>query len=445
LVVVLLLLVIIRVTYGIIGLPLSYPELKFLLLGQWLGDGMSMYTETFDYTAPLSAWTYQLLDMVFGRSRLTHWVISALLVFIQAAWFNRSLIKSKVFSESNYVPAFLYVIFSVAAFDFFALSPQLMSLTWVVISMDHLIRRMDNEVGDELFLFPGFYLGIASMFYFPAAAFFIIFLLAHIIITQAQLRRIFLFAFAFVTAIMAVLIFIYLFGSWTEFWQVYFTEISRAKVFYFTYLDLLIWAAVPTIFFLVALFTALGRREGSLHAKTQQFMLLVSVASSGVILMSGTLSGIEVIFFVPVFTFFISNYILKIRRRIWRLLVPNFLIIGAVLVPFLSLRYESIQENLIVPERKVDPAFSGKRIMIIGPVDPIYMQGRMAGPFIDSEISKRRLEGLDYYHDAPVFLDIFRKAKPEIVVDEWEYMQKIMHRFPEVEQKKIKTVRAISN
>ncbi len=54
LVVVLLILVLVRVTYGIIGMPLSYPELKHLLLGQWLGEGFSMYSETFDWEEGLN-------------------------------------------------------------------------------------------------------------------------------------------------------------------------------------------------------------------------------------------------------------------------------------------------------------------------------------------------------------------------------------------------------
>jgi len=438
---VLLILVMVRVIYGLMGMPLSYPELKHLLLGEWLSQGFAMYTETFDYTAPLSAWTYQLLDWLFGRSRTTHWVISTVLVFMQAAWFNRSLINNKVFAESNYVPSFLYVIFSIGTFDFFALSPQLMSLTWVVISIDHLIRKMDNEAGDELFVFPGFYLGIAALFYFPASAFFIVFLLALIVITQAQLRRVLLFVFGYFTAFLLVIGVLFITGSLAEFWSVYFIELTREKLFYFTYLDLLMWGALPILFFFVALFNALGKREGSLHAKTQQFMLLVFLASGGVMLLSGTLSGIEVIFFVPVFTFFISNYILKIRRRIWRVITPNILIMGALIVPFLSLNYyDSIRANLVVPIPTKSEQLTGKRIMIIGPIDERYLLGSIAGPFIDEGISKKRLEGLDYYHQAPVFLEIFKRAKPERVVDKWDQVDRIEYRFPDVEAMKLKVI-----
>ena len=436
-------LVAIRVVYGVIGLPLSMPELKGLLLGEWLGAGFSMYSETFDYTAPLSAWTYQGIDFLFGRSRNAHWVISAMLVFFQAAIFNRTLLKNKVFPEPNYVAAFLYVIFSIATFDFFALSPQLMSLTWVVISIDHLIRKMDNVSGDQLFLYPGFYLGIAGLFYFPSVAFFLVFFVALLLITRASLRRIMLFIYGWLTAYLIVILFLFLDGGLSEFWLTYFVEISRDKIFYMSYFELFKWTALPSFVFVLALLVTLGKREGSLHAKTQQFMLLVFLASFGVLLIGGTLAGTGLVFFIPVFTFFITNYFLNVRRRFWRWIIPHLMIIGSVSAPYLGVAYGPFSESLVAEDVR-DTTTEGKKIMIIGPLSPIYLNGKISGPFLDEDIGKRRLDDLDFYQKAPVFLDIFRKAKPDLVIDEWGAMEKIEHRFPEVEQMEIE-VRKFSN
>lgn len=443
LVFVFIILALIRLVYGLIHLPLSMPELKGLLLGEWLASGFSMYSETFDYTAPLSAWTYQGLDFIFGRSRLVHWTISGLLVFLQAATFNRTLLRYKVLPEANYVAAFLYIIFSVATFDFFALSPQLMSLTWVVISMDHLIRKMDNVAGDELFLFPGFYLGIAGLFYMPSVAFFLVFFLALILITRAKARRIFLFIFGWVTAYLIVILILYVDGSLSEFWMVYFTEIGRDKIYYLSYFELFKWTLLPIVVFVLAVFVTLGKRESSLHAKTQQFMILVFLASVGVLLISGTLSGIELVFFVPVFTFFVTNYFFQIKKRLWRWIIPYVMIIGSVLAPFLAMQFALFSDTLKVEEVR-DASTENKKIMTIGPLSSHYLNGKIAGPFFDQVIGIRRLDDLDYYQKAPVFLEIFRKGKPDIVIDHYEVMTKIHYRFPEVEQMKIE-IRKPSN
>lgn len=418
-------------TYGLVGLPLSWVEFKHLLLGEWLASGFSMYRETFDYTAPLSAWTFQGIDFLFGRSRLAHWIISGLIIWFLAAFFNRTLLNNKVLAEPSYVPAFLFVIFSAATFDFFALTPQLLSLVWVIISMDYLIQRMDNVASDELFLFPGFFLGIAGMFYLPSIIFFLVFLIAMFVIVRAKPRRILLYVYGWLTANLIVLTILYLNGVWVEFWDSFFVEVFREKIYLVSIRDMLVWMAFPVLIFVLALFASLGSREGSLHVKTQQFMILILLASIGVVAIGGTLSGADLVFFIPVFTFFLSNYFRKIERRFWRIVLPNLMILGSVVVPLTGLNLGLFTSDLIVEEGELPE--NGKRLMIIGPMSADYVGNIISGPFLDERISRERLSDLDYYHKSTVFLQIFRKAQPEIIKDEWGAMEKIYFRFPEVE------------
>lgn len=397
-----------------------------------------MYVETFDYTAPLSAWTYQGLDALFGRSRVVHWVVSGGFLFFQAFFFNRTLLTNKVLSELNYLPAFLYVVFSVAIFDFFGLSPQLMSLTWVVISMDHLIRRMDNEAKDELFLVPGFYLGIAGLFYFPSTVFFLVFLLAIIIIVRAKLRRVLLYIYGWLTANLIVWTILYISGSWGEFWNVYFIELFRAKTYYVSITQMLTWSLFPILIFIISLVRSLGTREGSLHAKTQQFMVLILIAALGAIAIGGTFSGVDLVFLIPVFTFFLTNYFIKLKKRIWKILIPNLMIIGSLGAPFLGIWQDLIDPDLLVG--KPDSSVSDKKVMVLGPLDPLYLNNQMVSPVIDRRLGRERLSDLDYYHRSMVFLEIFEKSNPDVIFDDWGAMPEISHRFPQIEQMEIPVV-----
>ena len=331
LVFVFIILALVRIIYGIHTIPLSYPEFKHLLLGEWLGFGFSMYVETFDHTAPLSAWTYKMIDLIFGRSRVTHWVLSGLLLFFQASFFNRTLMKNRVLSELNYLPSFLYVIFSVAVFDFFSLSPQLLSLTLIIISMDYFIRGIDNSK-DELFLFQGFFLGIAGLFYLPSSIFFLAFLVAIITITRATFRKILLFLFGWLIANLIVLGILYFLGILQEFWDVYFIGLFRTKIYYVKNInDVLSLIAIPTLIFVFSLFSILWNREKSLHIMIRQFMFFIFLAALCSTMISGTFSGTYLVFFIPVFTFFISNYFIKLKGIIWRILFPTLIIWGSLL------------------------------------------------------------------------------------------------------------------
>ena len=62
---------------------LQAAELKWLLLGQKMGEGNLLYADIWDNTAPLAAGVYWLLDVLFGRSAMAHHVVSLLLVWVQ--------------------------------------------------------------------------------------------------------------------------------------------------------------------------------------------------------------------------------------------------------------------------------------------------------------------------------------------------------------------------
>ncbi|MEQ9006293.1 MAG: hypothetical protein RLP12_00305, partial [Ekhidna sp.] len=110
-------------------------ELKWLLLGEWLGQGFRMYSETFDYTGPIAAFVYKYLYLIFGKTSFIHYGFSSLVIIFQAGIFNQLLLKNKAYDENSYLPAFLYMILMVSVPDFMALSPQLLSLTFVLLAL----------------------------------------------------------------------------------------------------------------------------------------------------------------------------------------------------------------------------------------------------------------------------------------------------------------------
>ena len=68
----------------------------------------------------------------------------------------------------------VYMLFMNLYFDFLTLTPALMSMTFVLLAINNLIKRMDNKTRDELFLLTGIYLGVATLFYLPSFLFFLL-------------------------------------------------------------------------------------------------------------------------------------------------------------------------------------------------------------------------------------------------------------------------------
>ena len=169
------------------GLSITLFELKWLLLGQRSAEGFFMYEEIFDYTGPLSVFSYRIIDQIFGKSQHAHHIISTFWLFLNAIIFNSSLKKNKIFNEYNNLPALFFVLCAVAIPDFMVLSPQIMSLPFLLTGLGKVLDRIANETTDILFLSAGINVGIATLFYPPAIIYFFIFLISFFLFSSNNL------------------------------------------------------------------------------------------------------------------------------------------------------------------------------------------------------------------------------------------------------------------
>lgn len=390
-----------------------------------------MYSETFDYTSPLSAFVYKWLDTIFGASKWSHYILSTFLIIVQASILNFTLLKNKAYDENNYLPAFLYVVLMSGVIDFFTLSPQLMSLTFILLALNQIFRRIDNIVTDELFLSSGLYIGIATFFYFPSAVFFLILLLSFILFSSAILRRILLYVYGSLLVFLVILGYFFWFDSAGSFLQTVF-DFKRPRTYMLTTVQFIQSGAVIGISLLLGLFTLFSTRFTNFQQKMIQVMVLLMVGAILSMFLINELSGIELILFVPTTAFLLTHYFLNLRRRIWRFLMP-YLIVGMLTVyPWIFLQNWAPSTLFIEP---TDFPIEGKHIMTIGGNWEVFIDNTVATPFIDDFFSEKKLEGLDYYDQASDLFQIMIKSDPEIILDDLGYMPKMMRRFPEIERR----------
>ncbi len=97
-------------------MPLTIPELKWMIVGESISLKNILYLDVWDYLAPLSAMIYALIDSVAGRSQWGYQILAIFVVFIQCYLFNQLLISNKAYKENTYVPALIYAILMSAFF-----------------------------------------------------------------------------------------------------------------------------------------------------------------------------------------------------------------------------------------------------------------------------------------------------------------------------------------
>jgi len=407
----------------------SYYELKWLLLGEWLNQGFRMYAQTFDYTGPLATFIYKYLYLIFGRSYFIHYGLSSVVIIFQAGIFNQLLLKNKAYDENSYMPAFLYMLLMVTVPDFMTLSPQLLSLTFVLLSLRNVLRRIDNLATDELFLNSGFFLGIAVMIHLPTIIYFVILLFALILFSTAATRRLLLYLFSFLLAFSLCTLYFYWRGDTLIFLDSYVIQnlVLNARA-PFDFQSALI-ACVPFIFILLlSVFkTWSAARLTNYQQKIHQVIWLMFLGGGVTFFLSNEKSLHELVFMVPVIAYFWTHYFILLKRRIFKFIMPAFMILG--LLYYSVFNYQSNLEDLTVT-----PILAEEQVMVLGADLNYYAESKMLTPCFDKHLTILAFEGLAYYHNSASFNQLFQKADPEVFIDLMGIMPEMMHRFPTIEK-----------
>ncbi|WP_462254119.1 hypothetical protein [Ekhidna sp.] len=419
--------VLIRFVQSYFITEMSYYELKWLLLGDWLSQGFSMYSETFDYTGPIAAFVYKYLTMLFGRNEFIHYGFSSLIIIFQAGVFNQLLLKNKAYDENGYLPAFLYMILMVSVPDFMTLSPQLLSLTFILLALRNVLRRIDNQVTDELFLNSGIFIGVATMIYLPAVVFFLVFLVALILFSTAVLRRLALYLFSFLLAFSMCALYFYWRGDLLTFIDSYLVQnfLMDASSSIGIVDALIITAGFISIFLLSVIKTWGSARLTNFQQKIQQVIWLVFFGAIATFFLSNEKSLLELVYFIPVIAYFWTHYMMLVRRRIFRFIMPVIMIVGVLIHSGYS--YTSLTSSLVVEGAQ---ASDEGKTMVLGSDLGFYKESPISTPCFDAHLTDIAFKGIDYYESSGELYKLFQKTDPDLIIDIVGIMPRLEDRFP---------------
>ncbi|MEO9965331.1 MAG: hypothetical protein ABJF11_06070 [Reichenbachiella sp.] len=443
---VLLLLLVIRIPMFVSGVPSILPELKWMLIGERLGSGdYTMYQDVWDYSAPLAVFTYKWLFVLFGKSRIPYFTLSLILVVIQSALFNNVMLRNKAYNSSNYVPAFIYMIFMNAFFDFLTLSPVLLSMTFVLLAMNNLFKRMDNQTKDELFIFTGVYLGLAAMFYLPSICFFLVTILSLILYTGSILRRMMLLVYGFSMVVGLVALYFYWYDDYLIFQHHTFQSLWVIETIqYLSWLDLMIVSAVPLLILIFSFYKV--RKLGkyiNFQEKIQQVMLMFLLVGFLAMMMAREVSTYQLIFFVPTVAFFVAHYLLLIRHWLMAEISTGLVII---LVLFNHLLFSNqwlhidqfVSYDLLkVKQSKYANLVENKKILVLGDELHHYQKASLATPYLNWHLSKIQIQRPKFYDNSAEIFVNFNKDLPEVIIDTENSIPTIFSIMPTIATKYI--------
>lgn len=419
---------------------ITYPELKSILIGQKVHDDSALYIDIVDSTAPLAGWFDYIFYFFFGKSLLARHILVFLIIFIQAVYLGIVFINKKAFSESTFIPSLLFVILFSFSYDTITLSGELLGSGFLLLALNNLFKEIEfREQRDESILNLGLFISLASLFSFSFAVYLLASIVILAIFTRLVLRKYLLMIFGFLLPHLFLVSIYYLRGGLESLWNFYYLpNFSFETSAYISAKGLWILGALPLLYLVVS-FIMLNREARFTKYQSQlvQGMFFWMIFSVLQILYSKELRPQNFITLIPSFSFYMSHFLLLIRRRKFAEMNTWILLIGMVVVNNLS-RYGKIKAvsyaNLVVQESRTTEKVRDKKILVLADDLAAYHHNVPAPSFLTWKLSKEIFEQPEYYENVIRVQRAFKKDPPDIIFDPKNLMRDYMARIPELQK-----------
>lgn len=434
------LLILIRLPYLLYGAPLTLPELNWMLVGERMSEGHALYTGLWDDTGPLAALFYTLIEFVFNRSATVYVILSIFLTTYQALLFNNFLLNKKAYDENTFVPALAYVLFSSFSIDFYFLSPVLIALTWILLAMRNVFYRIESRSRDNRILGTGIYLGLAALCYLPSLIFLVSTFLAYLLFTNVSFRRYLLLLYGTAMPLLIAATYYFMNDALDEFVSQYLlTYLEEGRKIFTGPLPLLYIGIIPLIFLLISFYRVGQQRFTNQQTKLQQIMFIKILATLGTLFLVRDLATYHLLPLVPPLAFYVTHYLLSIRRYLLAELATFLLALLCVLNGYaflfgwFSLHQVFPAEELMVQQTPYDEVVKEKKVLVLGDNLNIYQTAGPATPYLDWQLASRQLYAIDYFENLTEVYDNFSTDMPEVVIDLENMMPQLQDRIPLLE------------
>lgn len=419
--------------------PLTHPELKSFVIGEKVNEGHTLYTELIDSTPPLASWFYGVMDWVFGRSITIRHILAFLILFSQSAFLGIMLIDKKVFAENTYIPSFIFSLLAFISFDSLSLTADLLASGFILLTLNNLFKEIEFRTQrDETIFNLGLFLSLASLLrfshfiYLPGA------ILVLLIFTRTTRRKYLLMIFGFLLPHFFLGFVYFLSNSFQELWQnFYLPNLSFSSESLISTNSLLLLCAIPMLYLFISLFI-LNRdaRLTKYQSQIFQAMFLWFIVALIQVFLTSDRRPQSLIPLLPPVSFFLTHFLLLIRRRKFAEIHLWTLLIAIVAVAYLA-RYNKIKQiqydKLLVSQ--APHTIKQKRILVLDHQPELFIDNQLATSFYEWKLCQTIFEQPDYYDHVLMVNRGFEADLPEVIVDPNNLMKGFFERIPALNAK----------
>src|SRR5690606_12180496 len=248
-------------------------------------------------------------------------IFSLLILFFQAAIFNIILIRKKAFNENVYLPSLFYALTGFIFFDVTSLSPELLCLTFIILTFDSLFNHLElRRKNDKNLINIGIYIGIASLFYLPYLVYLPAITFGLLLYTNTIQRRYLLMYYGTAFTFLLVWMYYYVIGESSALINNFIGPLFNLDYRnYLTLNEIMIIAGIPVVYLLVSIFkTFQSMGFTNYQSRIQNLIFLFFAFTTVGWFLWSQKSGASLIMFAPFLSFFLTHYFLLFRKKLWR-------------------------------------------------------------------------------------------------------------------------------
>lgn len=412
-------------------------EIRDMVVGERVGNKI-LYVDLVDRTPPLMAIVDGFINLLFGRSLLARHLVALVVLFFQAAYFAILLINNRAYNENTYVPSLIFGVLCFVSFDVLALTPEVLASTLMLLALNNIFKEIEFRVDrDSIVLNLGVFIGLASLVVLSYAIFLPGAILILVLFARTSVRKILLVLLGFALVHGILLTLYYFYGHPGELWRnFYVANTLQPRTILVSFSTFALLGAIPLFYFLVSL-VMMTREARFTKYQSQIFQVLFLWLLLAVVelFLEPGLAPHSFVTFIPPLAYFISHYLLLIRRRriaefmLWVFVAGVFSVGYAARTGLVSgVDYS----GLFAPSSVYEETIRDKRVMVVGDDPGLYRYNRLGGGFFDWSLSRAYFEHPEYYEHVIRIHNAFAEDPPEAIVDEVNLMPAVLDRLPAV-------------
>lgn len=422
--------------FWVLDVPLLQPELIWMMIGERMSEGFSMYIDIIDDTGPLSATVYWLIHLLFGKNIFAYKLFGGLVILFQITYINGLFIRYKSFDENTYIPALVLAVLFHFSFDILTLSPALMGSTFIVLALGQLFSQtvLQKDTSDSILLV-GIFGGIGACFHFPLVIFLPFLIVAGVAVSGFNFNQLLLALLGYFLPIVGCGLYYFWIDGLQEFIIQYILTTRVIDVYYHVqFLDLMLLLIAPFCFAVAGYFIGTIYKLISVNQQKQkQLIILFLLFALLTIFLTNRRTPYQFVILLPGLTYFITQIFIYLQRGF---LLKLFSIAFLISIPFIGFSWAYYQivsgkiESYSVTSSEKHRETAGKSILVLGNDLGYYQGASLATPYLNYNISKEIL--LDYNSFgkmADVYQD-FLKEKPEMIIDADGVFEQLLEKIP---------------